>query len=75
MCLKSPRGDRDNFLESRIQEIPMRRFAFKALFAMLSLGRTERTRLDWDRVILIFSTSVTVGLIALYTYGKATARW
>ena len=53
----------------------MRRFAFKALFAMLTLGRTERTRLDWDRVILIFSTSVTVGLIALYTYGKATARW
>jgi hypothetical protein len=53
----------------------MRRFAFKALFAMLSLNRAGRKRPDWDRVILIFSTSVTVGLVALYAYGKATARW
>ena len=53
----------------------MRRFAFKALFAMLSLNKTERTRLDWDRVILIFSTAVTIGLIALYFYGKLTLRW
>jgi hypothetical protein len=53
----------------------MRRFAFKALFAMLSLNRAGRKRPDWDRMILIFSTSVTVGLVALYAYGKATARW
>lgn len=53
----------------------MRRFAFKALFAMLSLNRAGRKRPDWDRVILIFSTAVTVGLIALYVYGKATSRW
>jgi hypothetical protein len=53
----------------------MRRFALKALFAMLSLNRAGRKRPDWDRVILIFSTSVTVGLVALYAYGKATARW
>jgi hypothetical protein len=53
----------------------MRRFAFKTLFAMLSLNRAERKRLDWDRVILVFSTSVTIGLVALYAYGKATARW
>lgn len=53
----------------------MRRFAFKAIFAMLSLGKAERKRPDWDRVILIFSTSVTIGLVALYAYGKATARW
>jgi len=26
-------------------------------------------------VILIFSTFVTVGLVALYLYGKATSRW
>ena len=53
----------------------MRKFAFKALFALLTLYRAERKRLDRDRVILIFSTSVTVGLIALYVFGKATARW
>ena len=53
----------------------MRRFALKALFTMLSLNRAERKRPDWDRMILIFSTSVTIGLVALYAYGKATARW
>jgi hypothetical protein len=53
----------------------MRRFAFKAIFTILSLNKAERKRPDWDRVILIFSTSVTVGLVALYAYGKATARW
>jgi hypothetical protein len=53
----------------------MRKFAFKALFTLLTLNRTERKRLDWDRLILIFSTSVTVGLIALYVFGKTTSRW
>jgi len=53
----------------------MRRLPIKALFAVLTLNKPEKKRLDWDRVILIFSTAVTVGLIALYTYGKATSRW
>jgi hypothetical protein len=53
----------------------MRRFAFKALVTMLSLNRAERRRPDWDRLILIFSTTVTIGLVALYAYGKVTARW
>ena len=53
----------------------MRRFALKALFTMLSLNRSEQKRPDWDRVILVFSTTVTLGLVALYVYGKATARW
>jgi hypothetical protein len=26
-------------------------------------------------VILIFSTVVTIGLVALYFYGKSTLRW
>ncbi|MBR0960727.1 hypothetical protein [Bradyrhizobium japonicum] len=52
----------------------MRRFAIKALFTMLSLGRAERERIDWDRRI-VFSTVATLGLIALYVWGKATARW
>ncbi len=53
----------------------MRRFAMKALFTALSLSRAERMRIDWDRRILIFSTAVTIGLIALYIFGKSTGRW
>ncbi|MBP0116298.1 MULTISPECIES: hypothetical protein [Bradyrhizobium] len=47
----------------------------KALFMVLNLNRTELTRIDRDRTILVFSTAVTLGLIALYVWGKATARW
>ena len=53
----------------------MRRFAIKALFTALTLNKAERTQINWDRNILIFSTMVTVALIALYFYGKATSRW
>jgi hypothetical protein len=53
----------------------MRRFAMKALFTALNLNRTERTRIDWDRTALILSTAVTLGLVALYLFGKSTARW
>ena len=52
----------------------MRRLPFKALFAVLALNKTKK-RTDWDRLIPIFSTAVTVGLVALYAYGKATSRW
>ena len=41
----------------------MRRFAMKALFTALNLDRAERTRIDWDRRILTFSTAVTIGLL------------
>jgi hypothetical protein len=75
MCLKPPPGDWDNFLNHEFRKTPMRRLPLKALFAVLTLNKTEKKRLDWDRVILIFSTAVTVGLIALYAYGKATSRW
>ncbi|WP_456623676.1 MULTISPECIES: hypothetical protein [unclassified Bradyrhizobium] len=53
----------------------MRRFAMKALFTVLSLNRARRTRVDRDRAVLIFSTAVTLGLAALYVFGKSTARW
>lgn len=53
----------------------MRRFAMKALFTVLNFNRTERTRLDRDRAVLIVSTAVTLGLVALYAYGKSTSRW
>jgi hypothetical protein len=36
---------------------------------------TRQAQPDWDRIILIFSNGVTVGLIALYVFGKATSRW
>ncbi len=52
----------------------MRKVGLKALFALLSLNRA-RDRPHWDRVVLIFSTSVTIGLMALYAYGKVTSRW
>jgi hypothetical protein len=55
--------------------LPMRRFAMKALFTALNLNRSERTRIDWDRTVVVFSTAVTLGLIALYVFGKSTARW
>jgi hypothetical protein len=53
----------------------MHRFAMKALFTALAFRRSKREWIDWDRNVLIFSTVVTVGLIALYIYGKATSRW
>lgn len=53
----------------------MRRLAPKAVFALLTLGRAGRKRVDWDRTMLIFSACMTIGLVALYVYGKSTARW
>jgi hypothetical protein len=59
----------------------MRRFAMKALLTVLNLDRAEwtlraaRTRIDWDRTAIVVSTAVTLGLVALYIYGKATSRW
>lgn len=53
----------------------MRRFAVKALFASLNLSRAGRKRINWDRAILVFSTAVTLGLVALYIFGKSTSRW
>jgi hypothetical protein len=53
----------------------MPKFAPKAIFALLTLNRAENKSPHWDRVILIFSTAVTIGLVALYAFGKATSRW
>ena len=56
-------------------DVPMPRFAPKALFALLTLDRARTRPLDWNRIILIFSIGVTLGLVALYLYGKSTSRW
>ena len=53
----------------------MRRFAMKALFTALNFNRSDRTRIDWDRTVLIASTAVTAGLVALYFFGKSASRW
>ena len=53
----------------------MRRFAVKALFTALSLDRSGRKRIDWDRNVLMFSTAGTLGLVTLYVWGKTTSRW
>lgn len=53
----------------------MRKLALKAVFAALTINKADRKRLDWDRIVLIASTAVTVGLVALYVYGRSTSRW
>jgi hypothetical protein len=73
--LKLQPGARGTLTRRESPDFPMRKFALKAIFSLLTLDRAERKRLDWDRTILIFSSAVTVGLVALYVYGKSTSRW
>jgi hypothetical protein len=54
---------------------PMPKVGMKAVLTMLALNRSSGRRPDWDRIVIVASTMVTIGLIALYVYGKATARW
>ena len=53
----------------------MRRFAMKALFALLTLSRDDDDPPRWDRIVLVASMIVTIGLVALYAYGKTAGRW
>ena len=53
----------------------MRKFAPKAIFSILTVRKAAADRPQWDRIALVFATAVTVGLVALYAYGKATSRW
>ena len=53
----------------------MRKFAPKAIFFILAIRRTAVDTPQWDRVALVVSTTVTLALVALYAYGKATSRW
>jgi hypothetical protein len=57
-----------------IRAYPMPKVGMKAVLTMLALSRSGRQP-DWDRIVIVASTVVTIGLIALYVYGKATARW
>jgi hypothetical protein len=73
--LNLPPEDRGSLGHLRLPDVPMRSFAPKAIFALLTLHRAGDKRSGWDRTILIFSTCVTIGLVALYIYGKSTSRW
>jgi len=42
----------------------------KALFAMLTINRSRKTRPDWDRAILIFAVLLTLGLAIFYVLTK-----
>lgn len=53
----------------------MRRFAMKALFTLFSLGRSGRARINRERAVIVISTGVTLGLLAVYLLGKASSRW
>jgi hypothetical protein len=44
----------------------MRKVVFKALTAVSIIGRGSKKRVDWTLAIAIFSTIVTLSLIALY---------
>jgi hypothetical protein len=44
----------------------MRKIGFKALTAVLTIGRRSKKHIDWTLAIAIFSTIVTLCLIALY---------
>ncbi|HLX14755.1 MAG TPA: hypothetical protein VKS24_06060 [Bradyrhizobium sp.] len=51
----------------------MRKIGLKALVAILTIGRRSRKHFDWTLAIAIFSTIVTVGLVALYIWQSRTA--
>ena len=52
----------------------MRKFALKAVFSILPLSKMAGRTRDWSRIALVFSTAVTIGLVALYAYEKAGWR-
>jgi len=53
----------------------MRKIGYKALTAILTIGRRSKKHVDWTLAIAIFSTLVTIGLVALYfMQGSADLR-
>jgi hypothetical protein len=53
----------------------MPKFGMKAVLTAFTLSRSRRRQPDWESLVIIFSTAVTIGLVAAYLYGKATSRW
>jgi hypothetical protein len=50
----------------------MRKIGLKALTAILTVGRRSKRHVDWTLAVAIFSTIVTVGLVALYVWQSST---
>jgi hypothetical protein len=50
----------------------MRKIGLKALAAILTVGRRSRRHIDWTLAVAIFSTVVTIGLVALYVWQGRT---
>jgi hypothetical protein len=73
--LKLGRSRHGSLVRLGLPDVPMPRFVLKAIFGLLTLDKTSRKRRDWDRIVLILSGAVTIGLVALYLYGKSTSRW
>jgi hypothetical protein len=74
MYLNAPRTGQGHRSTQTREGALMRKAGLKGLFTLLSLNRAK-DRPHWDRIILIFSTSVTLGLIAMYVYEKVGSRW
>jgi hypothetical protein len=53
----------------------MPKVGMKALLTILAMNKSGRKQFDLDRIVVIASTVVTIGLVALYAYRKATSRW
>jgi hypothetical protein len=47
----------------------------KVVLTAFTMNRSRQKRPDWNRIIIILSTAVTIGLVAAYLYGTATSRW
>ena len=50
----------------------MRKIGFKALAAILTVGSRSKRHMDWTLVVAIFSTIVTISLVALYIWHGRT---
>ena len=50
----------------------VRKIGYKALTAILTIGRHSKKHIDWTLTIAIFSTIVTIGLVALYVLQGGT---
>ena len=58
-----------------IRAHPMPKIGMKAFLTILTLNRSSRRQPEWDVIIITVSTIVTIGLVALYIYGKTAAHW
>jgi hypothetical protein len=50
----------------------MRKIGLKALAAILTVGRRSKRHVDWTLAVAIFSTIVTIGLVALYVWQRGS---